>query len=125
MHLSKVHIQNYKGIKDLEVTFDPRINIIIGENGSCKSALIDAIRLLYNLGEQRRDIFVSNEDFFIDPVTKASADSFKITYDFRNLSDKQKGAFFEYMVVGSTPNNDYAQITLIYQKKTDRAPTFS
>lgn len=39
MYLSKISIENYKGIEHLEVDFSPRINIIIGENGRCKSAL--------------------------------------------------------------------------------------
>ena len=46
MYLSSIHIENYKGIKILDTSFQKDINVIIGENGSCKTALIDAIRLL-------------------------------------------------------------------------------
>ncbi|MES2560864.1 MAG: AAA family ATPase, partial [Bacteroidota bacterium] len=53
MYLSKVIIQNFKGIKSQEFAFDSKLNIIIGENGSHKTALIDAIRLLYNLGNPK------------------------------------------------------------------------
>jgi putative ATP-dependent endonuclease of OLD family len=58
MYLSKISITNYKGIEKLEVCFSSQINIIIGENGSRKPVLIDAIRLLYNLGEPIREITV-------------------------------------------------------------------
>ena len=125
MYLSTIKIDNYKGIKHLKVSFDPKINIIIGENGSCKSALIDAIRLLYNLGEQRRDLFVTEEDFHVDLNTFESSDTFSITYQFRGLTDKQKGAFFEYMVIENDPQHDYAQITLVYEKQTNKGPKFS
>ena len=66
MYLSTIYIQNYKGVKSLNVNFDPKFNIIIGENGCCKTAVVDAIRLMYNLGNQKKDIYVSSEDFYFD-----------------------------------------------------------
>jgi putative ATP-dependent endonuclease of OLD family len=126
MYLSKIRIHNYKGIKELEVNFDSKINIIIGENGSCKSALIDAIRLLYNLGNQRRDIYVSKEDFYIDPSTLKNVDQIEILYEFRELSEKQKGAFHEYLVLSKqSSTEDYVQVVLKYEYRNDRSPTFS
>ncbi len=125
MYLSKINIFNYKGIKELKAHFDPAINIIVGENGSCKSALIDAIRLLYNLGEQRRDLFVTDEDFYVDPITFESSEVFSITYKFKDLTDEQKGAFFEYMVIEDDPERDFAQITISYEKRETRGPKFS
>lgn len=131
MYLSKITIINYKGIESLEVCFSPQINIIIGENGCCKSALIDAIRLLYNLGEPIKDIAVNREDFF-ESITLGEEglaikknELIKISYEFRELSPEQKGAFYEYMVVDpGNPDNDYARIELRY-KQDKRYPIFS
>jgi putative ATP-dependent endonuclease of OLD family len=50
MYLSTINIQNFKGVESLSVYLDPKLNIIIGENGCGKTAVIDAIRLMYNLG---------------------------------------------------------------------------
>ncbi|MDP1843253.1 MAG: AAA family ATPase [Sediminibacterium sp.] len=131
MYLSKISIVNYKGIEKLEVCFTPQINIIIGENGSRKSALIDAIRLLYNLGEPIKEIAVGKEDFFerislgsgILNITKSEL--IKIGYEFRGLSPEQKGAFYEYMVVNpDNSNDDYAKIELRY-KQDKRYPIFT
>lgn len=131
MHLSKIQVQNYKGIDNLEVSFSPDINIIIGENGSCKSALVDAIRLLYVLGEPRRSIVVEKEDFFQQIVfDKAelkidTTECIKIAYEFRGLTPKQKGAFYEYMVPDlSNRANDFARIEIQY-KQDNRYPLFS
>jgi putative ATP-dependent endonuclease of OLD family len=133
MYLSKISITNYKGIEKLEVCFSSQINIIIGENGSRKSALIDAIRLLYNLGEPIREITVSKEDFFekisLDGGTLniARSELIKIGYEFSGLSPEQKGAFYEYMVVNpDNSDDDYARIELQYkQDKRYPIPSYS
>ncbi len=98
MYLSRITIQNYKGIDQLEVVFSPQINVIIGENGSRKSALIDALRLLYNLGEPLKDITVAKDDFFekisIDAgfLNIQKTELIRIAYEFRGLTAEQKGA---------------------------------
>jgi putative ATP-dependent endonuclease of OLD family len=84
MYLSKISIQNFKGIENLELDFNPKINIIIGENGCCKSALIDAIRLLYNIGEPIREIHISKDDFF-EKVDQEDGTPILIKSNFNNL----------------------------------------
>jgi putative ATP-dependent endonuclease of the OLD family len=45
MYLSKIIIENFRGIKNLEATFNPSINFIIGENGSWVVSLLGAVSL--------------------------------------------------------------------------------
>lgn len=45
MYLEKFKIQNFRGIDDLTLTFNEGLNIIIGENNSGKTRIIDALRL--------------------------------------------------------------------------------
>jgi putative ATP-dependent endonuclease of the OLD family len=132
MYLSKITISNYKGIRHLEASFSPKINVVIGENGARKSALIDAIRLLYNMGEPIRELTVTKEDFHETISTDTAGKLYIVTselitlsYEFRGLSHLQQGAFYEYMVIDSTDNkNDYARIELRY-KKDKQNPKFS
>lgn len=132
MYLSKITIDNFKGIEHLEVNFSPKTNIIIGENGRCKSALIDAIRLLYNIGEPIREISVSKEDFhdkiIVNPsggFSSQKADLIRICYEFEGLSDEQKGAFYEYMVVDpARSGKDYAKVEIQY-RQDKKYPLFS
>lgn len=132
MHLSYLSIKNYRGIELLELNFDPNINIIIGENGCNKSAVIDAIRLLYNIGEPIRDISVSISDFHEkatkdgDHIKIEVAKQITITYHFKGLTNAQKGAFYEYMVIDPENNeNDYAKITLNYEDRNGKFPKFT
>jgi putative ATP-dependent endonuclease of the OLD family len=114
MHLSRIRIENYKALKDLTVDFARDINVIVGENGCGKTALIDAIRLLYNLGEQQKSIYVNPEDFFL------GSDTITISYHFADLTLEQKGAFYQYLVLGASEQDDSARITLRFRLENDR-----
>lgn len=48
MCLSKIYIKNFRGIKELLVEFDKKLNVIIGANGQLKTSLMDEIRLFYS-----------------------------------------------------------------------------
>lgn len=132
MHLAYIKIENYKGIEVVETAFDPKLNIIIGENGCGKSAIIDAIRLLYNIGEPIRELSVSFDDFHQKSIDNGGSKVIQksalitITYIFKGLSTAQKGAFYEYMVID--PNKieeDYAKIIISYEDKDGKYPHFT
>lgn len=104
MYLSKIYIKNFRGIKELLVEFDKKLNVIIGANGQLKTSLIDAIRLFYAWGEPNRDIEITKEDFHIeitqnDDGSKTIVQSTKIDicYQFEGLSAEQEGAFYQYL----------------------------
>ncbi|MBP1222359.1 ATP-dependent nuclease [Flavobacterium sp. 1355] len=126
MYLSTINIQNYKGVKSLKVNFDPKLNIIIGENGCCKTAVVDSIRLMYNLGNQKKDIYVNNEDFYFDSKTGNQSKRIEIKYIFKGLSVSEKGALYEYLILDPVnPDNDLAQIVLIYDLREKTYPKFA
>ena len=104
MHLSKIHIRNFRGIKQLTVSFNEKLNVIIGANGQMKTALIDAIRLFYSWGEPNRPIEITKEDFHVEltkndngEVIPLQAKRIDILYLFDGLSEQQKGAFYQYL----------------------------
>jgi putative ATP-dependent endonuclease of OLD family len=114
MYLSSIYIENYKGIKSLVVKFQKDINVIIGENGGCKTSLIDAIRLLYSLGDQQRELYVTSDDFNLGESV------ITISYEFKGLTTDQKGAFYEYVVLRDTEEDDFAKITISYKKEKQK-----
>lgn len=122
MYLSKINIKNFRGIENLTVNFNDKINIIIGENGSCKSALIDAIRILYNFSNQRKEIYVENKDFFIDKNTGNIKGNIELTYEFKGLDPEQQGAFYEFLVIENDPVKTYAKVVLKYEYREDKSP---
>ena len=104
MYLSKIYIKNFRGIKELLVEFDKKLNVIIGANGQLKTSLMDAIRLFYVWGEPNRDIEITKEDFYVEFTqnpdgTKVATTSTRIDicYLFEGLSAQQEGAFYQYL----------------------------
>jgi predicted ATP-binding protein involved in virulence len=45
MRLETVRIKNFMGIKEATLDFDPRFNILIGDNGSGKTAILEALTI--------------------------------------------------------------------------------
>lgn len=64
MHLSKVSLVNYRNFEFAKFLFKPGVNTIIGENGSGKSNLFRAIRLLLDSNIYRAAHELSEGDFF-------------------------------------------------------------
>ena len=69
MYIEKFIIKNFRGIKDITLTFNKGLNVLIGENNAGKTAIIDALRVCLSYGNQRREIYISQSDFHIDKNT--------------------------------------------------------
>ena len=105
MYLSEVHLWNFRkyGIEGesfedsapgVSVTFHDGLNVLIGENDSGKTAIIDAIR--YTLGTQSGDwIRIVESDFHVEGENRA-LDS-KIECVFRGFTPKEAGRFLEWI----------------------------
>lgn len=123
MYLSKIYIKNFRGIKELVVTFDKKLNVIIGANGQLKTSLMDAIRLFYSWGEPNRDIEITKEDFYVEITQNADGTKtitpstrIDICYLFEGLSAQQEGAYYQYL--DRQDNGDMAaRVHLIYEIK--------
>lgn len=45
MRLDRIHLHNFRCFEDLTVDFDPKLTVIIAENGAGKTAILDAIAI--------------------------------------------------------------------------------
>lgn len=46
MHLNRLSLLNFKNIREAQLDFSPRINCFVGDNGTGKTNLLDAIHYL-------------------------------------------------------------------------------
>ncbi|WP_339709825.1 AAA family ATPase [uncultured Sphingosinicella sp.] len=99
MYLSEVSIKNFRVLTAFELRLNPGINLIVGENNSGKTALVDALRyaLSVNSGEWIR---VQDRDF------SRGATSFSIQLKFEDITARQAAAFVEHLTHEKIPGTD-------------------
>jgi putative ATP-dependent endonuclease of OLD family len=61
MYISNIFLQNFRNFEDAEISLNPGLNVLIGENNAGKSNLLQAIRLVFSNKISKK---LSIHDFF-------------------------------------------------------------
>ena len=102
MFLKKFKIKNYRCIKDASIAFNKGVNILIGENNSGKTAVLDALRVCLSYGKQWRDIWVSVNNFHLDKNNPdADIEDIEFHLFFKIEDEVETGIFNELHSVGA------------------------
>ncbi|EXM37529.1 recombinase RecF [Ruminococcus albus SY3] len=99
MYLSKISIKNFRMFSDaVEVSFSNGLNLLVGENGSGKSSVVDAIRALLGENEFLRRGIVE-EDFYsvFCESQKKTSESLLISGVFSDLTEAQKVEYLSWL----------------------------
>lgn len=105
MYLKTLEIRNFRGIENLKVKFHENINVIIGPNGVCKTAVIDAIRLFFQLGDidNENRLPIREEDFHRKKTKDDKGniifkrlEPIELIYVFDGIEGSQLGAYKDY-----------------------------
>ena len=131
MYLSILKLWNFRkycaGANEepgLVVHFHEGVNVLIGENDSGKTAIVDAIR--YVLKTQSGEFIQFDEKDFYQDKDGVRKDEFKIECVFDGLNEQDSGLFWEWL----SWNEDKTRYLLkvwLYVKRKDNAivPSFS
>jgi putative ATP-dependent endonuclease of OLD family len=95
MHISQVHIKDFRIFEDLELSFAPGLNLIVGENNSGKTALIDAIRYVLDTNSSEW-VRVQESDF------RRGQSRFSIQIKFESITARQARVFVEHLTHEAT-----------------------
>lgn len=124
MYLSSLEIKNFRLIEHLKLEFNKGINVLIGENNSGKSSIIDAIRICLGYGKQLRDIGVKVSDFYINrenPTDNYSIIEFHLCFEIENSYDER---YFYEMIHQDNEDESLQEIQLHFryyiEKKDDK-----
>ncbi|WP_419949463.1 ATP-dependent nuclease [Candidatus Palauibacter sp.] len=90
MRITAVHIENFRGIRSLGLELG-RVTVLIGENNSGKTSVLDALRrCLQDLGHRRRVVFEALDFHLPDTAAEPStADPIKIDVTFSDQPDEE------------------------------------
>ncbi len=90
MHISEIKIENFRLFENFELELNSGLNVIVGENNSGKTGLIDAVRqtLDTNSSEWTR---LSASDF------RAGSDALSIRLKFDAITPEQAHVFVEHL----------------------------
>src|SRR5699024_10330367 len=95
------------------VHFKKGLNLLIGENDSGKTAIIDAIRMVLGTNSRMTD-WITNEDF------SEGSDSLEIECVFSDLSEKEEAYFLEWLTTeGKQLEKTSLRVVLKANKYTD------
>ena len=89
MRITAVRIRNFRGIKNLDLELGP-VTVLIGENNSGKTSVLDALKLcLRDLGPRRRLVFDALDFHLADRTAEpSSADPIEIKVTFADSPDE-------------------------------------
>lgn len=124
MYLSSIKIKGYKVFnQEFTVNLNSGLNILVGENGSGKSTVIDAIRLILLEDEYGRS-GIEASDFHrpIDqPAKSKGAGKIEIKTEFDSLNDDEQVAYLPWLNI-NTPMK--AILNLSIENKEDARGRF-
>lgn len=131
MYLSILRLWNFRkysagpdGEPGLEVHFQEGVNVLIGENDSGKTAIVDSIR--YVLKTQSGEfIQFDDKDFYQDSDGRRK-DEFKIECVFDGLNEQDSGLFWEWLSWNDDKTKYLLKVWLFVKRKDNVImPTFS
>jgi len=102
--LKNISVKNFRGFEDVNINFDSKLNVVIGDNGSGKTSLIECIVKILS-------IFVQN-------IRRKKISSKKVfdIYDFRY--DSQKTSLY----ANFSFNKKQIRFTILFEKNNYESP---
>ncbi|SMC89892.1 putative ATP-dependent endonuclease of the OLD family [Desulfocicer vacuolatum DSM 3385] len=95
MYLKNLQLSNFRKYKSLLVEFKNGLNVLIGENDSGKTGIIDAIRYLLNT-KSFEPVRFDPKDFYQNNSSLVRAESFEIAGVFDGFNDSEAANFLEW-----------------------------
>jgi putative ATP-dependent endonuclease of the OLD family len=97
MHITELRIRNFRNFLKAKVSFREGVNTLIGENGSGKTNVMHAIRLLLDESLERNAIYLKETDFCRD-IASWRAHWIIISAQFADLDPKIAAAQYHKIV---------------------------
>lgn len=114
MYLSSLNIRNFRCFDDADhmIPFNPGLTVLVGENDSGKSAILDAIRIVLGTTDYGW-IRIEVSDFYNEDISQ----EITILCQFSDLSSDEQAAFLECLTYDNSENTVVPQLYLHWKCK--------
>jgi len=113
MYLKRLRIRGFRCFKDFGIEFQNGINVLIGENDTGKTAVLDALRLSLGIGPQRETYIDSDLDYYKNSEGLSAREvRFDLTFD--GLSETDRWVFLEMLAPGPGGVNSALELHVKY-----------
>ena len=118
MYISRIQLTNFRGIASATIDLCLGLNVLIGENKTYKTAIIDALRLCLGYSLERRELYLQSEDFYTDPEGHQN-DTIQVDITFAAPTTQQQAIFIEMLAIADdgTPT---LELHVQFKRKADR-----
>lgn len=117
MHISQLIISNFRVFNEITLSFNKGVNILIGENNSGKTAIIDALRICLGYGKSDNSIFIQESDIHVnklDPNQKNKEIRFDMVFEMDDTKPIERQCFYDF--ISQDPKNPDKQTIQIHLK---------
>lgn len=114
MYLSSLCVRNFRCFDDAEhmIPFNPGLTVLVGENDSGKSAILDAIRIVLGTTDYGW-IRIEVSDFYNEDISQ----EITICCKFSDLSSDEQAAFLECLTYENAESTVVPQLYLQWKCK--------
>ncbi|WP_306540882.1 ATP-dependent endonuclease [Dysgonomonas sp.] len=104
MYIKQLRIKNFRVFDEVSLYLNKGINIIIGENNSGKTAIIDALRICLGFGKSDTNIYIQESDIHLNPSNPNERNT-EIQFDliFEIESEVERQCFNDF--ISQDPEN--------------------
>ena len=114
MYIKQLNISNFRAFKYLSLKFRKGVNILIGENNSGKSAIIDALRICLGYGKSEYMLSIKDTDIHINsnnPKELNSVIQFDLIFEIED-NPIEKQCFYDFISINQETKEETIQLHL-------------
>jgi len=115
MYIKQLNIKNFRVFDNVSLYLNKGVNIIIGENNSGKTAIIDALRICLGYGKSDTNIYIQESDLHLNPSNPIERNT-EIQFDliFEIESEVERQCFNDF--ISQDPENIELQTIQLHLK---------